>query len=83
MDSMPSRSRIASADGTASGQNAPSVDYLKNVILQFLETREQKHKLQLIPVFRMLLHFDTCVPYPSQSETHELTIYTEKKSRSG
>ena len=32
--------------------------YLKNVLLQFLEQREKKHQMQLVPVLGMLLHFD-------------------------
>ena len=37
-----------------------SVDYvyLKNVLLQFLEQKDRKHQLQLVPVLGMLLHFD-------------------------
>ena len=32
--------------------------YLKNVLLQFLEQKDKKHQVQLIPVLGMLLHFD-------------------------
>lgn len=32
--------------------------YLKNVLLQFLETPEKKHQMQLVPVLGMLLHMD-------------------------
>lgn len=32
--------------------------YLKNVLLQFLEQKEKKHQMQLVPVLGMLLHFD-------------------------
>ena len=32
--------------------------YLKNVLLQFLEQKDKKHQMQLIPVLAMLLHFD-------------------------
>ena len=32
--------------------------YLKNVLLQFLEQRDKKHQMQLVPVLGMLLHFD-------------------------
>ena len=32
--------------------------YLKNVLLQFLEQKDKKHRVQLIPVLGMLLHFD-------------------------
>lgn len=35
--------------------------YLKNVLLQFLEQKEKKHQMQLIPVLGMLLHFDRLV----------------------
>ncbi|KAI9700681.1 MAG: hypothetical protein M1836_002050 [Candelina mexicana] len=42
------------------GPAGPSIDYvyLKNVLLQFLEQRDKKHQMQLIPVLGMLLHFD-------------------------
>jgi hypothetical protein len=32
--------------------------YLKNVLLQFLEQRDKKHQMQLVPVLGMLLKFD-------------------------
>lgn len=32
--------------------------YLKNVLLQFLEQKDRKHQMQLIPVLAMLLKFD-------------------------
>ena len=35
--------------------------YLKNVLLQFLETPEKKHQMQLVPVLGMLLHMDKSV----------------------
>ena len=43
-----------------SGASAGQVDYvyLKNVLLQFLEQKEKKHQMQLVPVLGMLLHFD-------------------------
>lgn len=56
------------ASATASGKTAAVIHgqengqmdyvYLKNVLLQFLEQRDKKHQLQLIPVLGMLLHFD-------------------------
>lgn len=71
LDSTPSRPRINSPGpkgktGTATmgeganGQAAVPIDYvyLKNVLLQFLEQRDKKHQMQLIPVLGMLLHFD-------------------------
>ncbi|KAK6438293.1 Golgin imh1 [Oleoguttula sp. CCFEE 5521] len=47
-------------NGTSGPQKDEGVDYvyLKNVLLQFLETREKKLQLQLVPVLGMLLHFD-------------------------
>lgn len=44
----------------ANGHNPGPMDYvyLKNVLLQFLEQRDKKHQVQLIPVLGMLLHFD-------------------------
>ena len=49
----------ASMDGR-NGHVASSIDYvyLKNVLLQFLEQKDKKHQMQLIPVLGMLLHFD-------------------------
>lgn len=40
--------------------NTGAVDYvyLKNVLLQFLEQKDRKYQMQLIPVLGMLLHFD-------------------------
>lgn len=42
------------------GQAPGAMDYvyLKNVLLQFLEQKDKKHQVQLIPVLGMLLHFD-------------------------
>ncbi|THY91361.1 hypothetical protein D6C92_06318 [Aureobasidium pullulans] len=65
-------SRIGSPMGSRNGSVATtggpdakgeSVDYvyLKNVLLQFLEQKDRKHQLQLVPVLGMLLHFDKCV----------------------
>ena len=49
--------------GGMNGQENGQMDYvyLKNVLLQFLEQRDKKHQLQLIPVLGMLLHFDRYV----------------------
>ena len=46
---------------SSNGQTPPTpIDYvyLKNVLLQFLEQKDKKHQMQLIPVLGMLLHFD-------------------------
>ena len=45
---------------TISGKHAGPTDvvYLKNVLLQFLEQKDKKHQMQLVPVLGMLLHFD-------------------------
>lgn len=32
--------------------------YLKNILLQFLEQKDKKLQMQLVPVLGMLLHFD-------------------------
>lgn len=71
LDSTPSRQRISSpapksrtgaaaSSDTSNAQAAVPIDYvyLKNVLLQFLEQRDKKHQMQLIPVLGMLLHFD-------------------------
>ena len=71
-DSSQTRAKIGSPPLTArtnsaamnerlpNGQATPSIDYvyLKNVLLQFLEQKDKKHQMQLIPVLGMLLHFD-------------------------
>ena len=58
-----SRSSSAAINDTQNGQSLGSMDYvyLKNILLQFLEQKDKKHQLQLIPVLGMLLHFDRCV----------------------
>ncbi|KAL9102432.1 MAG: hypothetical protein Q9163_002424 [Psora crenata] len=66
--SMESTARLGSPSRTASGarlegatgQASAAMDYvyLKNVLLQFLEQKDKKHQMQLIPVLGMLLHFD-------------------------
>lgn len=71
IDSAPSRHRISSpasksrtSTAAFSEMSNPQVTgpidyiYLKNVLLQFLEQRDKKHQMQLIPVLGMLLHFD-------------------------
>lgn len=53
------QSSAPSINGSASSRHG-AIDYvyLKNVLLQFLEQKDKKHQLQLIPVLAMLLHFD-------------------------
>lgn len=51
-----SGARIEGVNGQSSGQM--DYVYLKNVLLQFLEQKDKKHQMQLIPVLGMLLHFD-------------------------
>ncbi|KAI9820314.1 MAG: hypothetical protein M1827_005936 [Pycnora praestabilis] len=70
VDSSPSRAGLGSpapkgrgtpaSTETLSGPVAGAIDYvyLKNVLLQFLEQKDKKHQMQLIPVLGMLLHFD-------------------------
>ena len=55
-----SRTPSAALVDAPNGPPAGSMDYvyLKNVLLQFLEQKEKKHQVQLIPVLGMLLHFD-------------------------
>jgi GRIP domain len=52
-----------SANDATNGRTTPSMDYvyLKNVLLQFLEQKDKKNQMQLIPVLGMLLHFDKYV----------------------
>lgn len=68
LDSAPARARLilpASKNSTPvtdsiNGHAPGSMDYvyLKNVLLQFLEQKDKKRQVQLIPVLGMLLHFD-------------------------
>ena len=64
--STPSRSSLESSRVTSpapksagNGGDSGSTDYvyLKNVLLQFMETKEKKHQMQFVPVLRMLLRF--------------------------
>lgn len=55
----PSLARIDVPNGQPPG--AMDFVYLKNVLLQFLEQKDKKHQMQLIPVLGMLLHFDRLV----------------------
>ena len=54
------RERKASATTTELKPNETAVDvvYLKNVLLQFLERKDRRYQMQLIPVLGMLLGFD-------------------------
>lgn len=56
---------------TVNGTTVGPVDtvYLKNVLLQFLEQKDRKHQMQLIPVLGMLLHFDRCAMTPILSRS--------------
>ena len=72
LESTPSRAQIGSPPPSSRTSSAATKDtrdgqttlhsmdyvYLKNVLLQFLEQRDKKHQMQLIPVLGMLLHFD-------------------------
>lgn len=68
LDSAPARARLVSLGpkndtpmtDPIKGQTPGSMDYvyLKNVLLQFLEQKDKKRQVQLIPVLGMLLHFD-------------------------
>ena len=55
-----SRTGSAALPNAPNGQPQGTMDYvyLKNVLLQFLEQKDKKHQVQLIPVLGMLLHFD-------------------------
>ena len=58
-----SRNTSAALLDAPNGQPPGAMDYvyLKNVLLQFLEQKDKKHQMQLIPVLGMLLHFDRWV----------------------
>ena len=53
----PSSPHHANGSTSSSGGSIDYV-YLKNVLLQFLEQKDKKHQMQLVPVLGMLLHFD-------------------------
>lgn len=73
LDSATARARLVSLGPTSEspmtdsvkGQTSGSMDYvyLKNVLLQFLEQKDKKRQVQLIPVLGMLLHFDRWVVF--------------------
>lgn len=44
--------------GGGSAEQAVDYVYLRHVLLQFLEQKEKKRQMQLVPVLGMLLHFD-------------------------
>lgn len=48
----------SSLTGANLGEQLVNMDYLKNVLLQFLEQRDKRLQLQLVPVLGMLLKFD-------------------------
>ncbi len=56
----PAPKSSSSLTDSTKGQAPGSMDYvyLKNVLLQFLEQKDKKRQVQLIPVLGMLLHFD-------------------------
>ena len=70
-----SRTGSATLINTANGQPPGTMDYvyLKNVLLQFLEQKDKKHQVQLIPVLGMLLHFDRYVVL-----LHAVRLFQEK-----
>ena len=49
---------LVASSGGGGEKGVVDMNYLKNVLLQFLEQREKKHQMQLVPVLGMLLHFD-------------------------
>lgn len=54
------RQHSAAMVDVPNGHTPSAMDYayLKNVLLQFLEQKDKKHQIQLVPVLGMLLHFD-------------------------
>ncbi|CUS07786.1 unnamed protein product [Tuber aestivum] len=52
------RASPTSSHANTAGNQTVDMDYLKNVLLQFLEQKDKKTQLQLVPVLRMLLRFD-------------------------
>jgi len=52
------RASPASPHTNTTGSQMVNMDYLKNVLLQFLEQKDKKTQLQLVPVLGMLLKFD-------------------------
>lgn len=56
--SPPPRNVISSAGQSSSSQGKIDYVYLKNVLLQFMEQKDRKHQVALVPVLGMLLQFD-------------------------
>ena len=64
----------------ANSQTIASHDYLKNVLLQFLEQKDKKHQMQLIPVLGMLLHFNRyAAPFRSDSIKIYMTDFVQTR----
>lgn len=73
MDSTRSTARSSMQNGTGakgagsaapvSGGASSDAMYLKTILLQFLETKDNKLKAQLVPVLGKLLKFDKCVAH--------------------
>jgi chromosome segregation ATPase len=76
-----SRNTSAALLDAPNGQPPGAMDYvyLKNVLLQFLEQKDKKHQMQLIPVLGMLLHFDRWVVLHSYSVVFSILIAVQKR----
>jgi len=77
----PSVARIEAPNGQPPG--AMDYVYLKNVLLQFLEQKDKKHQMQLVPVLGMLLHFDRSVTAAIVSIWMRPNRVAERMSRNG
>lgn len=69
----------AAEAGTAPG--TLDTVYLKNVLLQFLEQKDRKHQMQLIPVLGMLLHFDRYVSAVRSLSGNQLTMMQHRGAK--
>lgn len=82
-----SKIRTASAARTEAPKDQPPGEmdfvYLKNVLLQFLEQKDRKHQIQLIPVLGMLLHFDRSVMADEMITRTSANRSVERMSKSG
>jgi chromosome segregation ATPase len=56
--SPPPRSTISPTAQQLQATGKVDYVYLKNILLQFMEQKDKKHQMSLVPVLGMLLHFD-------------------------
>lgn len=65
--------RPGSASGTAAGDPTVDTMYLKTILLQFLEVKDEKVRSQLVPVLGKLLRFDRTDEQKWMAAVHHLS----------